>query len=89
MAVLLVTYDLMKPGQDYSELHNKIKSYPWARLSESAYAIKTEASASTIFNQLKSVLDQNDRLYIITLKQPYAGYGLKDVNNWLDNNLTY
>lgn len=89
MAVLLITYDLQKPGQDYSELLSKIKSYTWVRLSESSYAIRTDSTPSTVFDYLKPYLDSNDNLYVITLKQPYAGYGPKEVNSWLNNNLTY
>lgn len=87
MAVLLVTYDLKKPGQDYSDLLKKIKSHSWARLSESSYAIKTEKSPEDIYNELKPYLDANDHIYIISLKKPYSGFGPKDVNEWLASNL--
>ncbi len=89
MAVLLITYDLREPGQDYSELISKIKSYMWARLSEFYYAIRTDSTPSTVFDQLKPYLDPSDNLNVIILKQPYVGYGPKEVNSWLDNNLTY
>jgi hypothetical protein len=89
MAILLVTYDLNKPGQDYSDFLTKVKSYPWARLSESSYAIKTDSSPQAVFDQLKPYLDTNDNLYIITLKQPFTGFGPKNVNEWLEDNLTY
>ncbi|WP_324007415.1 hypothetical protein [Aeromonas dhakensis] len=89
MAVLLVTYDLNKPGKDYNDLLKIIKSYAWARLSESSYAIKTDQSPQQVFDKLKPFLDQNDNLYVINLKKPYAGFGPKDVNEWLDNSLPY
>ncbi|BCK62648.1 hypothetical protein KAM338_42920 [Aeromonas caviae] len=89
MAVLLVTYDLNKPGKDYNDLLKTIKSYAWARLSESSYAIKTDQSPQQVFDKLKPFLDQNDNLYVINLKKPYAGFGPKDVNEWLDNSLPY
>jgi hypothetical protein len=41
MSVLLVTYDLNKPGQNYEELKKYIDKFDWARLSESSYAIET------------------------------------------------
>jgi CRISPR-associated endonuclease Cas2 len=89
MAMLLVTYDLNKPGKDYNDVLKTIKSYSWARLSESSYAIKTEQTPQQVFDKLKPYLDQNDNLYIINLKKPYAGYGPKEVNEWLDNGLSY
>lgn len=87
MAVLLVTYDLKSPGQKHSKLLDAIKEYPWARLSESSYAIRTVETPSTVFNVLKSHIDDNDNLYIVTVTRPYTGYGPQDVNDWLDNSL--
>lgn len=87
MAALLITYDLNKPGKDYGDVLKTIKEYPWARLSESCYAIKTEQTPQQVFDRLKPFLDQNDNLYVINLKRPYAGFGPKDVNDWLDSNL--
>ncbi|PWK52837.1 hypothetical protein [Pleionea mediterranea] len=88
MAVLLVTYDLNKPGQKHLELLKKIKDFSsWACLSESSYAIKTNASASEVFDALRHYIDDSDTLYVINLKKPYSGFGPKDVNDWLDNNL--
>jgi len=47
MAVLLVTYDLNKPGKELmARSAQDHKSFPWARLSESSYAIKTEQDAA-------------------------------------------
>ena len=87
MAILLVTYDLMKPGQDYSDLLKSIKSYPWAKLSESSYAIDTAKTPKQIYDELRSSIDQNDHLFVITLSRPYYGYGPKDVVAWLDGRL--
>lgn len=88
MDTLLVTYDLRKPGQDYTDFHKTIKSYSWARLSESSYAILTSASPSDVYNKLRPYMDDNDTLYVIGLHQPWMGYGPVEVNKWLDKNLT-
>jgi len=87
MAVLLVTYDLRKPGQDYDDLYKAIKSYPWARLSESSYAVDTTEPPDTLFRELRNHMDSNDQLYIINLTRPYSGFGPQDVNNWLEQHL--
>lgn len=87
MSVLLVTYDLNSPGQKHSKLLEKIKQYPWAKLSESSYAIKTTLSPSEVYSDLNSQIDQNDNLYVINMRKPYTGFGPNDVNNWLDTNL--
>ena len=89
MAVLLVTYDLNKPGQDYSDLLKAIKSYTWARLSESSYAIVTDKTPTTISGELKPFLDASDYIYIVNLKRPFWEFGLKEINEWLEKHLPY
>ena len=88
MASYLITYDLSKPGQNYSDIINIIKSFnAWARLSESSYAVTSNLVPYQIYQKFEPHLDQNDQLYVIGLHQPWAGYGDKEVNQWLDNNL--
>ena len=87
MSVLLVTYDLKKPGQDYTDLLKEIRNYPWARLSESSYAIATEVAPSTVYDILRQYLDANDNIYVINLRRPFSGFGPPDVNGWLEANL--
>lgn len=89
MSVLLITYDLMTPGTNYTDLLEKIKTFPWARLSESSYAIKTDKQPQLVYSILKPYIDQNDNIYIVNLRKPYSGYGPNDVNKWLENNLEY
>jgi len=89
MSVLLVTYDLKKPGQDYTDFLKVIRSYDYARLSESSYALNTTQSPSDVYNKLRPYMDANDHIYVINLKRPYSGYGPKEVNDWLEKNLPY
>jgi hypothetical protein len=83
MAVLLVAYDLKRPGQNYPGLLDTIKSFPWARLSESSYAIETQLSPTQVRDRVRAFLDQNDHIYVITLTRPWNSWGLNDVNEWL------
>lgn len=87
MAVLLVTYDLKAPGQDYADFHKVIKSFSWARLSESSYAIDTTLTPQNVYEQLRSHMDTNDNVYVIMLTRPHCGYGPKEVNEWLEKHL--
>lgn len=77
MAVYLVTYDLNKAGQNYSGLHEEIKKYSWAKLSESSYAIETNKPVETVSSELRKCTDSNDTIYIISLTQPWTGFGSK------------
>lgn len=87
MSVLLVTYDLRTPGQDYSGLLSTIKSYAWARLSESSYAIDCYKSAAVIYEELRPHMDSNDNLLVIPLASPWYGYAPRDVIQWLESRL--
>jgi hypothetical protein len=87
MSVLLVTYDLNKPGQNYDDLKKYIDKFPWARLSESSYAIETDLSPEQIYSALSGIIDNTDQIYIVTLTGPYCGQGHEKVNQWLDERL--
>lgn len=83
MSILLVTYDLNKPGKDYSDVLKTIKSYSWAKLSESSYAVSTNLSPDQLFGKLSPFIDGNDTLLIVTLKRPYCGRASPEVVDWL------
>ncbi len=87
MAVLLVTYDLNKPGQDYSDFYKVIKSYTWARLSESSYAIATSKATKTVYEELAPHIGRGDQLFVIGLENNWHGFGPRDVYDWLKEHL--
>lgn len=89
MGALLITYDLNKPGQNHKAILDFIKSHAWAYLSESSYAIQTNASPQSVWESISSLIDATDQVYVITLKRPYAGFGPKVINDWLEECLTY
>lgn len=90
MAVLLVTYDLNREVNRPNITKKLKKGFPtWAKLSESSYAIATEATPDQVHAFLRPEIDENDQIYVITLKRPYSGRGPKDVNDWLEKHLTY
>ena len=86
MSVLLITYDLNKEKKSkdgYEGLYKVIKSYSWARLSESSYAISTYETPQTVYDKLRPSMDGDDNLLVMTLTTPYRGYNRKDVIDWL------
>ena len=91
MAVLLVTYDMNKEpnSEQYKGLLAYIKSFSWARMSESSYAIDTQLSPEQVYAKLKPFVDDNDNILVMTLKRPYSGYNRKDVIDWLNARLTF
>lgn len=88
MSVLLITYDLNKPGPDCEKILEFIKSSSAsAKLSESSYAIQTDETPESIFKQLSPFLSENNKLFVVNLTRPYAGIKGSVVTTWLDKNL--
>lgn len=88
MAVLLITYDPGKPGQDCEKILGFIKSSKsWAKLSESSYAISTEETPVSIFGQLRPFLSDQSKLFVVTLMGPCAGVRNTAVIQWLEKNI--
>ena len=86
MAIRIVTYDLneeKKKRGDYTDLLKAIKSYAWARLSESSYAIESDEEPQALFAKFKQHLDQNDFLLVLTLSRPWWGMQKQEVLDWL------
>ena len=85
---LIISYDLVTPGQDYEALLKSIKSYPsWARLGGSAYLVYTDQTPVQVRDYLATTLDANDKLYVGVSPAPSAWRGLPDdVTNWIQTN---
>lgn len=86
--VLIISYDLVNPGQNYESLLKLIKAYPgWARLGGSAYLISTSSTPVQVRDHLTQALDQNDKLFVGTLVAPSAWRGLpEEVSKWIHEN---
>ncbi|MGF6700551.1 hypothetical protein OKW38_005163 [Paraburkholderia sp. MM5496-R1] len=90
MSVLIVTYDLIKEThkENYENILGVIKKEGnWARLSESCYAIRTDKTPQTVYEQVKPFLHERDHLLIFTATRPYFGWHSKEVIDWLDSSL--
>ena len=87
--VLVVTYDLTKPGQNYEKLLHRIKRYnSWAKLGESSYLIYTESTHIQVRDYLAKALDSNDKLYVGVVNAPAAWIGIsKEVETWIHERL--
>lgn len=87
MAAYIVSYDLMKQGQNYTCLTNKLESYPthW-HMQGSVWLIESAQSAVEVRNYLLPCLDANDKLMVARLSGEAAWVGHNDHNTeWLKN----
>ena len=88
MATYIVTYDLISPGQNYSAIHEQVKTYAkWARPTESTWVLVTDRSAKQIRDHLKSVIDEDDRLFVVKSSGEGAWHNTRCSNKWLRDNL--
>jgi CRISPR/Cas system-associated endoribonuclease Cas2 len=68
MTHLLIAYDLNKPGQDYRDLIQTIKSLgPTKRIQRSVWMANTKLTAQKVLRMLREVVDNNDLLLVIKL----------------------
>jgi hypothetical protein len=83
--VLLITYDLKRPGQDYSSLHAAIKELgSWWHYLESTWLVATGSSTLQVSERLRKEIDQNDSLLIIRVTKDYSGWLAQDAWDWLN-----
>ncbi len=82
--VLLITYDLKRPVQQYAALHAEIKRYgTWWHHLESTWIIETSESPKEVYSKLLTHIDQNDNLLIIEVKPNYWGWLPQKAWEWL------
>jgi hypothetical protein len=63
MRTIQINYDLRKPGRNYQPVYDYIKSHDgYAKPLQSLWLVRTEKSASTIRDELKNLVDSNDKI---------------------------
>ncbi len=72
--VYVVAYDLIRPGQDYSGLTQRIKACgSWRHIFESTWIVAADMTAQQLYSELKDCVDHNDKLLIIEVTDNYHG----------------
>ena len=90
MNTYLVGYDLMKPGQDYSDLLDKLKSFGiWWHQLDSTWLVRTDLSAVSVRDELRKLMDINDKLLVINVSGDSAAWtGFNEAGSkWIKDNL--
>jgi hypothetical protein len=91
MNILLISYDLGVPetSQDYEAVIDYIKSHNWAKPLKSLWLIKTNKTTSTVRDELKSITDANDKIFVVNITgDAWATARISsDVTQWMKNNL--
>lgn len=83
MAIILVTYDLKKAGQNYQGVHDFLKRFAYCKGLESVWLLDTTTPVATIRDALQQLTDANDVLFVVRLQRDWASaaYGCAE---WLN-----
>ncbi len=89
MNTYLVSYDLIRPGKDYSRLHEHLRSYPnWAKPLESVWFIQSNLGAEQLRNAIQGYMDSNDKILVVIVGHEAAWDKLPaNVSEWIKKNL--
>lgn len=80
-----VNYDLKRPGQDYSNLYDAIKSCgAWWHHLGSTWLLDTNLTAKGIWDRISPCVDKNDAVLIIGVTRDYQGWLPQDAWEWLN-----
>lgn len=83
MAIILVTYDLKKAGQNYQGVHDYLKTFSYCKHLESVWLLDTTISVATIRDSLRNLTDGNDVIFAIRVTQEWASFGF-GCGDWLN-----
>lgn len=79
MATYLMTYDLDKPGQNYTGLIAALTSAGAVRILLSTWVIQTTESHAQVRDRYRRYIDANDRLFVTDVHL-WAGWNLMNVD---------
>ena len=87
MNLFIISYDLNNPGQDYTNLFQKIEQLGIAlHIQKSVWLLKSTLNANDIASNLHKLMDNNDILFVSELNKPnYQGWMNKKYWEWINN----
>lgn len=92
MSALLISYDLGVPesSEDYKRVIDHIKSHStWAKPLYSVWIVKTDKTCATMRNELKALVDSNDKVLVVDVTgDGWGSYNLsKEVTDWMEKHM--
>ena len=86
--VYVVSYDLLKAGQDYKGLFDELQaSSSWWHYLESTWLISTSQSANELYDRLRRHLGQGDSILVIQAGTDMEGWLPKEAWDWIQREL--
>lgn len=90
MNTYLISYDLIRPDKNYTNLHAHLKSYGlWAKPLESVWLIKSSSGVEQLRNLIQTHMDANDKLIVVDVTSRAAAWNNlpADIGTWIKNSL--
>lgn len=86
MALLAISYDLHKSGQDYADLYKAIKMCGQCiHPLDSFWLLKTTLTYDQVYDKISSYIDNNDYLIVGVLSSCKYKFNASD-RKWIDDN---
>ena len=84
--VILITYDLHRPLQNYKGLHDEIKKLgsTWWHYLESTWLVDTTLTPQQAWERLANQVDKDDRVLVIRATGSNSGWLTQDAWDWLN-----
>lgn len=85
MAIILVTYDLRKPGRNYEPVYEYLKRFTYCHHLESVWLLDTNKSTEAIRDELKPKVDANDAFFVVRIQRDWGALNF-GCGTWLNAN---
>ena len=83
-----LTYDLHKPGQNYEALKKELKaSTNWWHYLQSTWLIYTSETANQLWNRIAPIIDKNDSVLIIEVRNNKQGWLPEEAWKWINSHI--
>lgn len=79
-----ISYDLNTPSQKYQDLYDAIEGYDNYKILKSHYLVYTNSNAEQIYNKLKPIIDENDRIFVSEVNSNRYGWLAKKAWDWIN-----
>lgn len=83
--IVLVSYDLNKPGKDYEALYDTLRTADsWWHFLDSTWILSTSLSVESWGEKIRRVIDENDSVLVVDIsKKKRDGWLSTDAWKWL------
>jgi hypothetical protein len=83
--IYAINYDLKRPGQNYTDLHDAIRSVgAWWHYLGSTWLVDTNLSAGAIWKQLAPHVDETDFVLVIGVTRDHQGWLPQEAWDWIN-----